>query len=264
MNGSRATQMNDLQVVQARTLRFLDDAGYLQKRVLEYGQADPELAKDLQVLSSYVEKVFLNAPVKREILPGTLAKLISDVVEDLEPGSESAAKHVLIMWLIRNVCLIADLLFDELKNTGTLNFDTDWISQSFEAIRQTRGTFENGYMAQWCWKMEQLKDDPAEMDERRRDELRRIFRAHTWMELTYRVEQTDADGSSHYTSAQNVDYSNMSMSNILNQMSFHEMQLSYLSAELSRRRLEVVEKFTQSSGSSVSSRAPTSGQPGSF
>jgi hypothetical protein len=93
MNGSRVFQPNDWQVVQAKTLRNLDDAGYLQKGVLGYGEADPKLTKELQVLSSYVEKVFLNAPVKRGILPGTLAKLISDVVEDFEPGSDSAVKH---------------------------------------------------------------------------------------------------------------------------------------------------------------------------
>jgi hypothetical protein len=267
MNGSRVFQPNDWQVVQAKTLRNLDDAGYLQKGVLGYGEADPKLTKELQVLSSYVEKVFLNAPVKRGILPGTLAKLISDVVEDFEPGSESAVKHVLVMWLIRNVCLIADLLFDELKVTGTLDFDTDWISQSFEAIGQFRGTFETGFMAQmvqWCWEMEKLKHNPAEMNEGRRDKLLRIFRAHTWMELTRRVEQADAAGSSHHTPAQSLNCSDMSTSDILDRISLLRDQISVLSTELSRRRFEVVENFTQPSGFSVSGQAPSSGLRGSF
>jgi len=156
--------------------------------------------------------------------------------------------------------LIADLLFDELKVTGTLDFDTDWISQSFEAIGQFRGTFETGFMAQmvqWCWETEKLKHNPAEMNEGRRDKLLRIFRAHTWMELTRRVEHPDAAGSSYHTPAQSLNCSDMSTSDILDRISLLRDQISVLSAELSRR-------ITQPSGFSVSGQAPTSGLPGSF
>jgi hypothetical protein len=245
--------MNDLQVVRAETIEIPNSVSYLQKSVLEYGQADLELAKKLQVLSTYVLTVNLNLPdVKRDNMPKSISDLVSKVVVDFQPGSIDAVKEVLKLWLMRNLCFIADLLFDELEhNPKGLDLEADWISECFTAIRHLRGTLKDK-MSVWCGGMWTIRTryPKGGMDRFATDEAKRILRAHTWDELTPRVEQTDAVRSSCDTSARSLKPSGMSTSEIFEQMSL-------LSAELSRR-------FTQSSGHSVSSQAPTSGLPGSF
>lgn len=253
MNGSRVFQANDLQLVQANTTELLDRASYLQKSVLEYGQADLELAEELQVLSSYVLTVNLVLPeVKRDNMPKSISDLVSKVVVDFQPGSRDAVKEVLKLWLMRNLCFIADLLFDELEhNPKGLDLEADWISECFTAIRHLRGTLKDE-MSGWCGEMWTIRTryPKGGMDRSSTDEFKRILRAHTWDELTRRVEQTGADRSSCDTLAQSLDYSSMSTSDI-------SKHLSHLSAELSRR-------FTQPSGFSVSGQAPTSELPGSL
>ena len=236
--------MNNLQVVRAETIRILNSVSYLQKQ---------DLAKELQVLSSYVLTVNLDLrDVKRDNMPESMLDLVSKVVVDFQPGSRDAVKEVLRLWLERNVCFIADLLYDELEhNPEGLDPKADWISQCFTAIKHLRETLK-GEMAGWCREMWTIRTryPKGGMDRSATDEAKRILRAHTWIEWTRQVEQTDADGSSRHTSARSLKPSGMSTSEIFE-------QISLLSAELSRR-------FTQSSGHSVSSQAPTSGLPGSF
>jgi hypothetical protein len=178
--------MNNVQEVKTRTIEILNSVSYLQKQDLGNGGTDLDLNNKLEELDTYVLTVNLDLPdVKRDNMPKSISDLVSEVVVDLQPGSRVAVKEVLKLWLMRNVCFIADLLFHELQcNPKGLDLKADWISQCFTAIKHLRGTLKDE-MATWCGEMWTIRTSYPErgMD---RDEALRIFRDHTWKELTGR------------------------------------------------------------------------------